>query len=89
MSEVTGESRLVAGNTNENLAGVDRDVAAAAAAPDTDAAQGTVVEFDPEDPLDDENTFDVSRAEFEELKAAFLRLTGRIDRYNQGAPHKI
>lgn len=31
----------------------------------------------------------VSRAEFEELVDAFLRLATRIDKFNQGSPHKI
>lgn len=47
-----------------------------------------VVELE-EDPLDDENTFDVSRAEFTEMQDAFLRLENRILKHNQGAPHKI
>lgn len=41
------------------------------------------------DALDEENTFDVSRAEFSELQTAFIRLTDAIGRYNAGAPHKI
>ncbi len=42
-----------------------------------------------DDPLDDENTFDVNRAEFEELRDAFLRLISKIENYNLRAPHKI
>lgn len=93
---------LRAGNTHETLApkGVlpsaeDLDAVAA----DVQAAQGTGsaqsvsdTAADAEesgDPLDHENTFDVSRAEFSELQDAFLRLEDRIARHNQGAPHKI
>lgn len=55
----------------------------------TSTASDTVAEDVDEDPLDYENTFDVSRAEFNELQDAFLRLTKRIDTFNVGAPHKI
>lgn len=105
MSEVTetGERRLVAGNTNETLASVDRDVAAGVpSAADLDAVaaekaaqaatsgQAVTDTVDEDfDPLDDENTFDVSRAEFTELRDAFLRLHDRVEKYNKGASHKI
>lgn len=105
MSEVTENSGyLTAGNTHETLAAKDRDVVAglpSAADLDADAAEkstqaatsstasDTVAEESDEDPLDDENTFDVSRAEFKELQEAFLRLTVRIEKHNLGASHKI
>lgn len=61
-----------------------KEASAAPTAPDTVEA----VEGD-EDPLDNENTFDVSRAEFNELQDAFLRLVARVNAFNVGAPHKI
>jgi len=98
MSEVNENQNpaLTAGNTNANLAGTDRDEAAGQpSAADLDAAveQGSVPVLDmldPDaDPLDEENTFDVNRAEFNELRDAFLRLLARVEKYNKGASHKI
>lgn len=96
---------LVAGNTNANLAGIDRDEAAAAAqesAPSASDLDAVATEAqiaantapvadvaDDDDPFDEENTFDVSRREFHELRDAFLRLVARIEKHNIGAPHKI
>jgi hypothetical protein len=91
LSEFTGSTKLVAGNTSENLAGTDRDVAVASATAEaevkevTGASDTEAIEVF----LDSENTFDVSRAEFNELQDAFLRLVARIEKYNQGASHKI
>lgn len=95
MAEVTGlNPALVAGNTAESLAGSDRDVVANAGTIEAEFASvdtGATVEGDSEVDaiLDEENTFDVSRAEFGELQDAFYRLAKRIDAYNVGAPHKI
>ena len=96
---------LTAGNTVETLNGIDRDQAAGVlpSASDLDAVTAEaeikvataapVVTDTPADedydPLDDENTFDVSRAEFNELRDALLRLEDRITKHNLGAPHKI
>jgi len=84
---------LVAGNTAENLAGADRDAVASTVITDTPETVVDVVgQTNSEEVdaiLDEENTFDVSRKEFEELKEAFIRLTGRITKYNEGASHKI
>jgi hypothetical protein len=42
-----------------------------------------------EELLDEENTFDVSRAEFNELRDLALSISESIKQYNVGAPHKI
>jgi hypothetical protein len=88
------EGKMEAGNTTNNMFVVDRDVAATSMeAVDTDVA---LVGEEPisteeliDEVLDTENTFDVSRKEFDELQDAFLRFVARVDKYNQGAPHKI
>ena len=101
MSEVIEgqeQSLMVAGNTNANLAAVDRDVAAGLpSANDLDAVASEVAIAEAtgapvqgtDDPLDEENTFDVNRAEFNELRDAFIRLYQRVEKYNLGASHKI
>lgn len=94
---------LSAGNTVESLGSVDRDVVAGLpSAADLDAvaeeqaiaeatgAPSTVTEaISPEEFLDEENTFDVSRAEFTELQDAFLRLYNSVIAFNKTSPHKI
>ena len=58
----------------------------------TEASAGALSTHDisnESDPLDNENTFDVSRAEFTELQDAFLRLSESVLKFNQGSPHKI
>ena len=105
MSQVTGleaTTGIRAGNTVESLesknvfdalpSAADLDAVAAektiaeATAPvlDTEVAAANLEEF-----LDEENTFDVSRAEFNELRDSFLRFIERIGEYNKRAPHKI
>lgn len=94
MSEVlenAGLPVLSAGNTVESLSGFDRDAVVASATPTEaenvePAVPDTAIEHDP---FDDENTFDVSRAEFTELQEAYLRLYNGVLAYNRGAPHKI
>ena len=96
--------QIVAGNTHVNLSGTDRDEVVAQqnvpSADDLDAVAGelaakqatassTPVVVENDDPLDDENTFDVSRAEFSELQDAFLRLEERIKLFNRNSGHKI
>ena len=105
MSEVTENSGLpvlTAGNTVNTLASTDRDVAAGApSAADLDvvAAEEAAKEATDETPapvpstveefLDEENTFDVSRAEFNELRDLVLSLSHGVNKFNEGAPHKI
>ena len=85
---------MQAGNTAESLAGVDRD-AAVVSTTITDTPEkvvdviGQTTEDEVEAILDEENTFDVSRKEFGELQEAFVRLVGRINKFNAGSPHKI
>jgi len=80
---------ISAGNTAESLAGVDRDAFVAdVKAFELVSTEPSVAE-ETDAILDEENTFDVSRAEFEELKDAFVRLIDRIAKYNKGASHKI
>lgn len=91
-----------AGNTVESLAPKNVfDALPSAADLDSVAAEQTIAEATTpvldtevaaanlEDFLDEENTFDVSRAEFNELRDSYLRLLGRIGEYNKRAPHKI
>lgn len=106
----------LAGNTNANLFGRDRDEAVQTVI-ESIVEEPFVIKFEPEvekpglpsaadlDEVakeaeiaaataavhtgDPENTFDVSRAEFEELQEAVIRLNARIHLYNQGAPHRI
>ena len=80
---------LVAGNTAESLAGVDRDVAAASSVSDATGFTTEDTSEEVEAILDEENTFDVSRKEFGELQEAFVRLVDRINKFNTGSPHKI
>ena len=75
---------MEAGNTVENLFGVDRDAAVAA-----NQAPASEVAADEGDILDEENTFDVSRKEFAELQEAFLRLVVRVNDFNKVSPVKI
>lgn len=104
MSEVTENSGLpvlTAGNTVDTLASVDRDVAAGApSAADLDAVSvDQETEGDTSTPvsntdaveelLDEENTFDVNRAEFNELRDLVLSLRFGVEKYNAGASHKI
>jgi len=94
MGDVTGlNPALVAGNTAENLAGVDRDAVASTVITDTPETVVDVVGETTGDEveaiLDEENAFDVSRKEFNELQEAFIRLVERITTYNKGASHKI
>ena len=80
---------ISAGNTAESLAGVDRDVAVATTKEFESVNTEPSVAEEVDDILDEENTFDVSRAEFNELQSAFVRLTNRIEAYNRGASHRI
>ena len=80
---------MQAGNTAESLAGVDRDVAAASSVSDATGFTTEDTSEEVEAILDEENTFDVSRKEFGELQEAFVRLVGRINKFNAGSPHKI
>lgn len=104
MSEVTNDSGvLTAGNTVNTLASTDRDAVAVVdsvfegyaapseSSPEVETVSNTELPAggDDSDPLDDENTFDVSRAEFNELASAFLRLTDAVEKFNKSAPHKI
>lgn len=104
MSEVTGleaTTGLRAGNTVETLESKNIfDALPSASDLDAVAAEAKIVEEtlpsvsstdedNLEEFLDDENTFDVSRAEFNELRDALLRIAERLTKYNLGAPHKI
>jgi hypothetical protein len=96
MSEVNENSGvLTAGNTVETLQSTDRDEAATTAAATEAANTAQEVPTVPDTPLtadellDEENTFDVSRAEFNELRDLVLSLSHGIERYNTTAPHKI
>lgn len=96
---------LTAGNTVHTLASVDRDAAAgvpSSADLDAVAAEQAIgettsvpVESVPsaseavEEFLDEENTFDVNRAEFNELRDLVLSVAHGISQFNIGAPHKI
>jgi hypothetical protein len=90
VEETMGVSGTVsAGNTAESLAGVDRDAFVAdVKAFELVSTEPSVAE-ETDAILDEENTFDVSRKEFEELKDAFIRLIDRIAKYNEGSPHKL
>lgn len=90
MSEVTNESTpFQAGNTVDTLAPVAAEETISEVVVEAPVAEPVQVTERSDDPLDEENTFDVSRAEFNELQGAFLRLAQRIAKYNEGAPHKI
>jgi hypothetical protein len=101
MSQVTGleaTTGIRAGNTVESLQPKSIYDALPSAA-DLDAYVAEVLTAEPtvsntpaenlEEFLDEENTFDVSRAEFNELRDSFLRFIDRIGEYNKRAPHKI
>lgn len=96
VSELGGP--LTAGNTVANLQGTDVLDAALPSAADLDAvaaeqaAKEATASSTPEvipAVVEDENVFDVSRAEFEEFREAYLRLVARVERFNQSSPHKI
>jgi len=92
--ENSGLPVLTAGNTVETMGSVDRDTAATSqevenVAPEVEAPAvlstlDTVEEF-----LDEENTFDVSRAEFNELRDLVLGMAHGVTEFNKCAPHKI
>lgn len=99
--ESNGIPVLTAGNTVETLNSTNRDIAASNPTAETDEGNteqlvtnpenvsDTVEEISAEEFLDEENTFDVSRAEFIELQDAFLRLYNGVVAYNKTSPHKI
>lgn len=94
VSENSGLPVLTAGNTVETLSGFDRDAVAFEEQVEVvlDAVEPVVTDTDSvsaEEALDEENSFDVSRAEFTELQDAFLRLYTAVQAYNKTAPHKI
>lgn len=82
---------LTAGNTTTTLSNptpAPSDGTPSAADLD-DVAKEAEIKAATSGETDEENLFDVSRAEFSELQDAYLGLAARVAKFNLGSPHKI